>query len=127
MSDTATIGRIGAGPSAIRDASGMDIDYLDHTVLLTRELDSVAQRYEALGFTLSPPSAHRLSTGLDVPLTRTCTANRCASFGESFLELLGIVDETAPDPWHVHQLIESHRGLLLAFGCGDAEAVDQRW
>jgi hypothetical protein len=87
-----------------------------------------ADRFAALGFTLSPASAHRLSDGLGGPVaTYTCTANRCAAFGESFIELLGIVDENAPDPWHVEQLAASHHGLLLTFGAGDAEVVERRW
>ncbi|OLT01205.1 hypothetical protein BJF90_33215 [Pseudonocardia sp. CNS-004] len=106
----------------------MDIDYLDHTVVLNSDLDAAADRFAALGFTLSPASAHRLSDGLGGPVaTYTCTANRCAAFGESFIELLGIVDDDAPDPWHVKQLAASHHGLLLTFGAGDAEVVERRW
>lgn len=106
----------------------MDIDYLDHTVVLNSDLDAAAERFIALGFTLSPASAHRLSEKLGGPIaTYTCTANRCAVFGESFIELLGIVDENAPDPWHVKELTKTHHGLLLTFGAGDAEVVEQRW
>jgi hypothetical protein len=106
----------------------MDIDHLDHTVVLNSDLDAAAHRFAALGFTLSPASAHRLSEKLGGPVaTYTCTANRCAVFGESFIELLGIVDETAPDPWHVKELAASHHGLLLTFGAGDAEVVERRW
>lgn len=106
----------------------MDIDYLDHTVVLNTDLDAAAERFAALGFTLSPPSAHRLSSTTGGPIaTYTCTANRCAVFGESFIELLGIVDENAPDPWGVKELARSHHGLLLTFGTGDAEAVERRW
>ncbi|WP_176968991.1 VOC family protein [Amycolatopsis xylanica] len=106
----------------------MDIDYLDHTVVLNTDLDAAAERFAALGFLLSPPSAHRLSEQLNGPIaTYTCTANRCAVFGESFIELLGIVDENAPDPWHVKELAKSHPGLLLTFGTGDAELVERRW
>lgn len=106
----------------------MDIDYLDHTVVLNTDLHTATERFAALGFRLSPPSAHRLSESTDGPITTyTCTANRCAVFGESFIELLGIVDEDAPDPWHVKELAKSHHGLLLTFGTGDAEAVERRW
>jgi hypothetical protein len=106
----------------------MDIDYLDHTVVLNSDLDAAAERFAALGFTLSPASAHRLSEELDGHIaTHTCTANRCAVFGDSFIELLGIVDENAPDPWRVKELTETYYGLLLTFGAGDAEAVERRW
>lgn len=106
----------------------MDIDYLDHTVVITSDLDAAADRFAALAFTLSPPSGHRLSDRLGGDLaTYTCTANRCAAFGESFIELLGIVDENAPDPWHVKELSQTYHGLLLTFGAGDAEVVERRW
>jgi hypothetical protein len=106
----------------------MDIDYLDHTVVLNSDLDAAAERFTALGFTLSPPSAHRLSDRLDGAIAAyTCTANRCAAFGESFVELLGIVDENAPDPWHVKELSKTYHGLLLTLGAGDAEVVERRW
>jgi hypothetical protein len=106
----------------------MDIDYLDHTVVINSDLDAAAERFAALGFTLSPASAHRLSEKADGDLaTYTCTANRCAAFGESFIELLGIVDEKAPDPWHIKELSKTYHGLLLTFGAGDAEVVERRW
>ncbi|KAA2253000.1 VOC family protein [Solihabitans fulvus] len=104
-----------------------DIDYIDHAVLLTKDLDALSERYQALGFTLSPPSPHQLSDRPGGPLTATCTANRCALFGESYLELLGIVDETAPDPWRVRPVAEERQGFRgLVFGCGDAEVVSAR-
>jgi hypothetical protein len=113
---------------AISHPGRMDIDYLDHTVVLNSDLDAAAERFAALGFRLSPASAHRLSDKLDGPIaTHTCTANRCAVFGESFIELLGIVDENAPDPWHVKELTKTYHGLLLTFGAGDAEVVERRW
>ncbi|WP_408995089.1 VOC family protein [Streptomyces europaeiscabiei] len=42
-----------------------------------------------------------------------CTANRCALFGGSYVELLGIVDESAPAPWHTkamadHEPVPAH-------------------
>ncbi|KAA9153252.1 VOC family protein [Amycolatopsis acidicola] len=104
-----------------------DIGYLDHTVLLTRELEAVAKLYTDLGFTLSAPSAHRLSTAVGEPLVQAGTANQCAAFGKSYVEILGLVDENAPDPWHVKEMIKVNRGLLLTAGTGDAEATERRW
>ncbi|MEU4722230.1 VOC family protein [Nonomuraea dietziae] len=95
-----------------------DIDYIDHTVLITTDLAATSARYEALGFTLSPTSPHLLAERPGEPPMPTCTANRCAYFGQSFIELLGIVDPAAPDPWGVHHLRETYRGLLMADGIG---------
>ncbi|MFI6710661.1 VOC family protein [Nonomuraea sp. NPDC050478] len=103
-----------------------DIDYIDHTVLITTDLAATCARYEALGFTLSPVSPHRLAERPGGPLLPTCTANRCAYFGQSFIELLGIVDPAAPDPWGVHQLRRTYRGLLMTLGSRDVAATEER-
>ncbi|WP_406312890.1 VOC family protein [Streptosporangium sp. NBC_01639] len=110
------------------NASGTtpDIDYIDHTVLITTDLAATSARYEALGFTLSPISPHLLAERPGGPLLPTCTANRCAYFGQSFIELLGVVDPAAPDPWGVHQLRETYRGLLMTLGSSDIQATAHR-
>ncbi|MBV9846428.1 MAG: VOC family protein [Kutzneria sp.] len=113
-----------AGPTSERGAvtHARDTDYIDHSVVITREFEKVWARYEELGFTLSPPSRHTVTTAPGGPLVRSCTANRCAYFGESFLELIGIVDDTAPDPWRALPLIDGrYQGLRGAsFGFGDS-------
>ncbi|MEV5496213.1 VOC family protein [Nonomuraea fuscirosea] len=103
-----------------------DIDYIDHTVLITADLAATSARYEALGFTLSPVSPHHLAERPGGPLLPTCTANRCAYFGQSFIELLGIVDPAAPDPWGVHELRRTYRGLLMTLGSRDIQATAER-
>lgn len=103
-----------------------DVDHIDHTVLITTDLAAASARYEALGFTLSPVSPHLLAERPGGPLTPTCTANRCAYFGQSFIELLGIVDPAAPDPWGVHHLRETYRGLLVTLGSRDIHATARR-
>ncbi|MEW9550165.1 VOC family protein [Nonomuraea sp. NPDC050783] len=103
-----------------------DLDSIDHTVLITTDLDGAAARYEDLGFTLSPVSPHHLAERPGGPLLPTCTANRCASFGKSFIELLGIVDPAAPDPWGVHHLRRTYRGLLMTLGSRDVRATAER-
>ena len=55
-----------------------------------------------------------------------CTANLCALFGGSYIELLGIVDESAPDPWHTKAMADQYEGFrLLNFDTDDAEAGDR--
>lgn len=101
-----------------------DIIGIDHVGVLTRELDKVADRYEALGFTLSPRSRHRLSIRPGEPPVPGNTANQCALFGRSYVELLGIVDETAPDPWGVNKVPDGFR--IFYPGSTDAAASERR-
>jgi hypothetical protein len=101
-----------------------DIDHLDHTVLLTRDLDAAATRYQALGFTVSPSSAHLVSDRPDGALVATGTANRCVYFGESFIELLGLPPEKSTTG--IQSPLESYRGIHLTLGCGDVEVVARR-
>ncbi|MEV4243205.1 VOC family protein [Streptosporangium canum] len=91
-----------------------------HTGVLTRDLDGLEHRYTRLGFTLSPHSRHLLSARPGEPPVPGCTANRCALFGGSYIELLGIVDESAPDPWHTKAMADQYEGfhLLMAGRAG---------
>ncbi|WP_171166995.1 VOC family protein [Streptomyces sp. I05A-00742] len=108
-------------------ARSADVDHIDHAVLLTTRLDALSGLFEALGFTLSPRSPHLLSERPGGPLLTTCTANRCALFGETYIELLGIVDPEAADPWRVRLLAAEYEGLrILSFGCGDIGTVADR-
>ncbi|UAK35878.1 VOC family protein [Nocardia asteroides] len=100
------------------------IDAIHHTGILTRDLDGLERRYLDLGFALSPRSRHLLSAQPGEPPIPGCTANRCALFGGSYLELLGIVDESAPDPWHTKAMADEYEGFrLLNLETGDAEAA----
>ncbi|WSY62163.1 VOC family protein [Nocardia sp. NBC_00881] len=100
------------------------IDAIHHTGILTRDLDGLERRYTDLGFTLSPRSRHLLSARPGELPTEGCTANRCALFGGSYLELLGIVDESAPDPWHTKAMADDYEGFrLLNLETGDIEAA----
>ncbi|WP_280382537.1 VOC family protein [Nocardia wallacei] len=101
-----------------------DINGIHHCGILTRDLDSLERRFASLGFTLSPRSRHLLSEGPGTEPIPGCTANRCALFGNSYIELLGIVDEDAPDPWHTRTMPDGFR--ILNFDTGDAEVTQQR-
>ncbi|MEU7898248.1 VOC family protein [Nonomuraea sp. NPDC049152] len=97
-----------------------DIHRIDHTGILSRDLDKLEERYEALGFTLSPRSRHLLSERPGEPPVLGGTANRCALFGETYIELLGIVDESAPDPWRTKEVPDGFR--IFYVGTDDADA-----
>ncbi|MEU4839714.1 VOC family protein [Nocardia testacea] len=104
-----------------------DINGFHHVGIVNRDLDTMEATYRAFGFTLSPRSRHMLSERPGAPLTAGCTANMCALFGDSYIELLGIVDDSAPDPWHTKQMVEQHEGLrILSFETADAAGSDAR-
>ncbi|MFD5175923.1 VOC family protein [Nocardia sp. NPDC058379] len=103
-----------------------DIDGIHHVGILTRDLDGLERRYRSLGFTLTPRSRHLLAAAPGEPPVAGCTANLCAVFQDSYLELLGIVDEAAPDPWHTKAMADQFEGLrLLNLETSDAEKADR--
>ncbi|MGK8557955.1 VOC family protein [Nocardia gipuzkoensis] len=103
------------------------IDAIHHTGILTRDLDGLERRYLDLGFTLSPRSRHLLSARPGEAPVLGCTANRCALFGGSYIELLGIVDESAPDQWHTKAMADQYEGFrLLNLETTDAEAAREQ-
>lgn len=103
------------------------IDAIHHTGILTRDLDGLERRYLDLGFTLSPRSRHLLSAHPGEAPVQGCTANRCVLFGGSYIELLGIVDESAPDPWHTKAMADQYEGFrLLNLETTDAEAAREQ-
>ena len=62
------------------------LEGLDHLVVMVRNLDHAAEQWRALGFTLSPRGTHSAHLG---------TGNYTIMFGVDYLELLGVLHETA--------------------------------
>lgn len=58
---------------------------LDHVVVLVRDLDQAAERWQRLGFTLSPRGTHSAHLG---------TGNYTVMLDPDYIELLGVVAET---------------------------------
>src|SRR3954466_7158422 len=72
---------------------------LDHLGAIVQDLAAGASRWEKLGFSLSPVSRQGgRMPGRDID-SLWATANRCAIFNKGYLELIGVVDETAFNPW----------------------------
>lgn len=58
---------------------------LDHVVVTVRDLDAAARQWATLGFTVSPRGTHSALLG---------TGNYTMMFGEDYLELIGVLQET---------------------------------
>lgn len=59
---------------------------VDHVVVAVRELDAAAQAWRELGFTLAPKGIHSAHIG---------TGNYTIMLGEDYIELIGVLTETA--------------------------------
>ena len=62
------------------------LEGLDHLVVMVSNLDRAADQWRALGFTLSPRGTHSAHLG---------TGNYTIMFGVDYLELLGVLNDTA--------------------------------
>lgn len=62
------------------------LEGLDHVVVMVNDLDAAADRWRALGFTVSPRGTHSAHLG---------TGNYTIMFGNDYVELLGVLQDTA--------------------------------
>jgi catechol 2,3-dioxygenase-like lactoylglutathione lyase family enzyme len=109
----------------VSDRKG-DIDSVNHVGIAVRDLDKASALYEALGFTLSPLSAHFGSTKPGQPPEPLATGNRCAIFPHNYVEVLGIVNPGRPD-WSWGRFLNRFQGgHIICFGCKDAYVVHER-
>lgn len=61
------------------------LDGLDHIVLAVHDLSAAAERWRALGFTVSPPGLHSAYLG---------TGNHTVMLEDDYIELLGVLNST---------------------------------
>ena len=72
---------------------------LDHCGCIVNDLAAGAAKWERLGFTLTPLSPQRGAVPDREGFHPWATANRCAILGNTYLELIGVVDPAAYNPW----------------------------
>ena len=95
---------------------------LDHAGAIVRDLDAGAARWEKLGFALAPASRQHGKMPAREDEGPWATANRCAIFRQGYLELIGVVDAAAFNPWD--RFLARFEGLhLLALRVADADAA----
>ena len=79
-------------------ASALD-GSLDHVGVMVRDLAAGAARWDHLGFALTPVSRQRGKLPGRDDEGPWASANRCAVFERGYLELIGLVDPVAFNPW----------------------------
>ena len=88
------------------------ITRLDHVVIAVKNLDAAAATYRKFGFTLTPRGLHE-GKG---------TGNHCIMFGSTYIELLGIVDETGAKGRLAQRVNDrGEGGMAIAYGADDAD------
>ncbi len=87
---------------------------LDHVIIAVRNLDEAAATYRRLGFTLTPRGLHE-GRG---------TGNHCIMFKDSYIELMGIVDETGAKGRLAERVAaQGEGGMGIAYGADDADTA----
>jgi catechol 2,3-dioxygenase-like lactoylglutathione lyase family enzyme len=85
---------------------------LDHVVIAVKNLDAAAATYKKLGLTLTPRGLHQ-GKG---------TGNHCIMFPSTYVELLGIVDETGAKGRLAERVnARGEGGMAIAYGADDAD------
>lgn len=88
------------------------ITRLDHIIVAVKNLDTAATSWRKLGFTLTPRGLHE-GKG---------TGNHCIMFPNSYIELLGIVDDIGTKGRLAQRVNErGEGGMGLAWGADDAD------
>ena len=88
------------------------ITRLDHVIIAVKSLDAAAATFKRLGFTLTPRGLHE-GKG---------TGNHCIMFGSTYIELLGIVDETGTKGRLAERVNARGEGAMgIAYGADDAD------
>lgn len=88
------------------------INRLDHIIIAVRDLDAAATAWRKLGLTLTPRGLHE-GKG---------TGNHCIMFPDSYIELLGIVDETGAKGRLADRVnLRGEGGMGIAWGADDAD------
>ncbi|MFM9863095.1 MAG: VOC family protein [Micropepsaceae bacterium] len=88
------------------------ITRLDHVVIAVKNLGAAAATYKKLGFTLTPRGLHE-GKG---------TGNNCIMFGSTYIELLGIIDETGAKGRLADRVnARGEGGMAIAYGADDAD------
>lgn len=103
-----------------------DIHSVNHVGMAVADMHAAAARFEALGFVLTPFSAHSGAWKPGDPVTKLGAGNRCAVFGRNYLEILASEHADRPAE-RIERFLARHQGAhIVCFGTDDPDAVDAR-
>ncbi|HAH11240.1 MAG TPA: hypothetical protein DCL54_12610 [Alphaproteobacteria bacterium] len=92
------------------------IERFDHALIAVADLEAAAAAYRSLGFRLTPRGEH----------TGKGTANYCIMFGDSYLELIGVVDPSLASGRLAARIASAGEGGIgLAYGGDDANTIHE--
>lgn len=103
-----------------------DIHSVNHVGMAVADMRAAAARFEALGFVLTPFSAHSGAWKPGDPVTKLGAGNRCAVFARNYLEILASEDASRPAE-RIERFLARHQGAhIICFGTDEPERVDAR-
>lgn len=103
-----------------------DIHSVNHVGMAVASIEAAAARFEAMGFVLTPFSAHAGAWKPGDPVARLGAGNRCAMFRRNYLEILASEDLQRPAE-RIERFLVHHQGAhIICFGTDAPHAVDAR-
>ena len=103
-----------------------DIDNINHVGMVVRDLNTTVARYEAMGFQLTPFSAHSGAWKPGEPVQRFGSGNRCVMFANNYLEILASESRQQQAP-RLAQHLRRHQGAhIICFNTEATPTVDAR-
>jgi catechol 2,3-dioxygenase-like lactoylglutathione lyase family enzyme len=103
-----------------------DIDNINHVGLVVRDLHATVTSYEALGFQLTPFSAHSGAWKPGEPVQRFGSGNRCVMFANNYLEILASENKQQQAPRLAHHLRRHQGAHIICFNTEATPVVDGR-
>ena len=112
------------------------LDILHHVGVINTDLNTLSEKYEKLGFLLTPGSTPKIIIEPGGSPEALGIGNRHAIFEKNYIELLGIVDankwENIPKdklgPYNIDLPLKRYEGLhVMHFGTNHIELVKQRF
>lgn len=104
-----------------------DIDAVNHVGIAVRDLDAAAAVHAAMGFLVTPYSPHSAAWKPGDPVVPQGSGNRCVTFANDYLEILGSEDAANPAARIAGFLARHQGGHIICFNAEDLPAVETRF